>query len=292
MAGAKLKNMKFSEIFTKGTPVYSLEFFPPKKEEALPATYELVKRLSKLQPDFMTVTYGAGGNTQERTNDITGYINRETDIPAVSHLTCVGHSVSEIDRILDNLKSLGISHILALRGDPPQGEECFEAHPEGFSCARDLVRHIAKRGCFSIAVAGYPEGHPEAKSKQEELSYLKEKVEAGAEIVITQLFFDVNFYFDFVAAARAEGISVPIVPGLMPIRNVKQLERFTAMCGASIPEKVRKDLSLLCSEDDIKAYGVRLTIKLAQKLLEGGAPGIHLFTLNKSKQVEAVLKAL
>ncbi|MDC0357876.1 methylenetetrahydrofolate reductase [NAD(P)H] [Oligoflexia bacterium] len=285
--------MKFAEIFRAKNKVFSLEFFPPKKDENLPATFELIQDLKKLAPDFMTVTYGAGGGTRSRTKEITAFIANEMEVISVAHLTCVGHTVAELDEVLDDLKSLGINHILALRGDPLEGDEHFTPHPQGFACARDLVAHISKRGDFSIAVAGYPEGHPEAVSLDKDIAYLKEKVDAGAELIMTQLFFDAAKYFEFVNRARAIGISVPIVPGVMPIRTVKQVQRFTSMCGASIPSDIQDVLTRLQDDAEaVKAYGIEKAIELCTALLAGGAPGIHLFTLNKSHQVEKVMQAI
>jgi methylenetetrahydrofolate reductase (NADPH) len=285
--------MSFTSIYSGSTPVCSLEFFPPKKSESLPTALELMSRLSELKPGYMTVTYGAGGGTRELTGQMTSFIANELAIPSVAHLTCVGHSVAEIDQVLDSLYEQGIRYILALRGDPPVGQESFEAHPEGFSCARELISHIQARGGFSIGAAGYPEVHPEAESPGKDIEYLKTKVDAGAEVVLTQLFFDNAKYFDFVEKCRAVGIEVPIVPGILPIANVKQIERFTSMCGATIPEELHSDLEKIGDDNKaVKAFGVEYATRQCQELLEGGAPGVHLYTLNKSFQVEQVVAQL
>ena len=285
--------MQLQQLYQQNRKVISLEFFPPKQSEKLPATLDLVRHLGEFGPDFMTVTYGAGGSTRGLTSEITSYIVNQIGLPAMAHLTCVGHSVAEIDQVLDQFDSLGINNILALRGDPPKGQNSFTAHPQGFSCARDLVTHIAQRGKYGIAVAGYPEGHLEAESPEADITYLKQKVDAGAELILTQLFFDADMYSSFSERARHAGISVPIVPGIMPISNVKQLERFTRMCGASIPLDLHRALKRIESDQSaVKEFGIERAIDLCQKLLERDAPGVHLYTLNKSAQIEKIIEAI
>jgi len=285
--------MNFLEVYASKKPVFSFEFFPPRKSERLPDVLDRLREFRDLGPDFMTVTYGAGGSTRSLTREMTSFIARELKLPAVAHLTCVGHSVSEIDEILDNFCASGIKHILALRGDPPKGVKDFTPHPKGFHCARDLARHIKARGDFSISVAGYPETHPDAKSREDDISYLKEKVEVGGEVVITQLFFEPGVYLDFVRRAREAGIVAPIVPGIMPVSSVAQLRRITELCGASIPKGIEQDLTKLDNDSEgLIEYGVDQATKLSLALLEGGAPGIHFYTLNKSVQVEQVLTRL
>jgi methylenetetrahydrofolate reductase (NADPH) len=287
------RNRSFSNLFETSQPIVSFEFFPPKAEEDLPRVKETLRRYAALNPAFMTVTYGAGGGTRHLTRDLTVFIEKELRVPAVAHLTCVGHSLDEIDAILEEYEQHGVHHILALRGDPNNDEGVFKPHPEGFSCARDLVAHIHERGVFSLAVAGYPEGHPEATTRHDELQYLREKIEMGGEIILTQLFFDAEAYFSFVKDARDVGITAPIVPGIMPIGNVKQLKRFTSMCGATIPEAIIGKLEDIAEDKEaVQDFGVQMAVELCTELLRGGAPGLHFYTLNKSKQVERIYREL
>jgi methylenetetrahydrofolate reductase (NADPH) len=289
--------MKFSELFStardEGAKVLSFEFFPPKKKDTLSVTKALMEELLAYNPHCMTVTYGAGGGTRSFTRELVSYIHNQLQCPAVAHLTCVGHSAADIDTVLDELRAEGIENVLALRGDPPKGETRFTAHPEGFANAKELVAHIDKQNRFSLAVAGYPETHQDAESPAAEMAYLKQKVDAGAEVIITQLFFDADMYFRFVDSASAAGIDVPILPGIMPIGNVSQVQRFTGMCGASIPSSLGEKLeSLKETPDDVHQFGISYAVELSEKLLAGGAPGIHLYTLNKSSQVKEIAGAL
>ena len=287
----------FKDIFSKATleekKILSFEFFPPKKEELLSTTEALIFDLSKLNPAFMTVTYGAGGGTREYSKRLVSFITRNTDIPAVSHLTCVGHSKEEISFILKQLKAVGVNHILALRGDPPLDQTDFTPHPDGFTCARDLAKFISTEGDFSVSVAGYPEGHKDAESRAAELNYLLEKAQAPSECIITQIFFDPEIYFSFSREAKEAGINIPIIPGIMPVQSVSQLERFTSMCGSSIPEAMLADFRAIQDDNEkVIEYGTEYAIIQIRALSKGGAPGVHLYTLNKGAQVKKIVESL
>ena len=276
-----------SSLYGLGKAVYSVEFFPPKKISGLEKTKETISHFKSLPVDFMTVTYGAGGSTQGLTMELLSYIHKELNQKAVSHLTCVGQTIEQIDSVLSGLWDLGIRDVLALRGDSPVGD----SNPKiAFSCARDLISHIQATTDFSIFAAGYPEVHKEATSPKADIDYLKQKIDSGASAIFTQLFFDADIYFRFVDKCQKNNINVPIVPGIMPVRDYSQLERFTTLCGASIPEKLRADLSSIKDNfEQVIDYGTRHATDLCRQLLDGGAPGIHFYSLNHSHQVEDIL---
>ena len=274
-------------------PTVSFEFFPPKTPEAERRLYETVERLAPLAPTFVSVTYGAGGTTRRLTIDIVRRIKRESGLEAMAHLTCVGHTAAELGTILDELVASGIENVLALRGDPPRGETAFTPMPGGFAHGAELAAFIRSRWDVCIAGAAYPEKHIEASDAETDLGHLVAKVRAGAEVLITQLFFDPADYFAFVGRARAAGITVPIVPGIMPVTNVAQLERFTTMCGARIPASLR-DLLARAGDDElaVTSVGIAWAADMCRSLLDGGAPGLHFYTLNRSRSTQEVVALL
>ncbi len=285
--------MRITDILAVPEPCFSFEFFPPKTDDGTRALLETVAALRPLEPSFVSVTYGAGGSTRARTREVVSRIRKELSVEAMAHLTCVGATREELAQVLDGLRDEGIENVICLRGDPPRGETTFQPTPGGFAHADELTRFVRESWPFCCGVAGYPEGHPESPDRYTDLLHLKAKVDAGAHFVITQLFFDNTYYFEFVAQARRLGIGVPIVPGIMPITNAEQIERFTKTCGASIPERLRRELSQR-REDPQAALelGVAYATLQCADLLERGAPGIHFYTLNKSSATRAILAAL
>jgi methylenetetrahydrofolate reductase (NADPH) len=287
--------MRISELFQSGDePVFSFEFFPPKTDKGHRALLATIEELAPLRPGFVSVTYGAGGSTRDRTIDLVTRIKQTMGIEAMAHLTCVGASRSEIEAVLDKLEASGIENVIALRGDPPQGETDFVPHPDGLAHGSDLVGLIREQARpFCVAAAAYPEGHVESPDEQSDLEHLVEKVRAGTDVLITQLFFDNDFYFAFVDKARAAGIDVPIVAGIMPVTNVAQIERFTKMCGATIPRALADRLAPVREDSDaVERVGIEFAVEQCRGLIEGGAPGIHFYTLNKSGSTREILRAL
>jgi methylenetetrahydrofolate reductase (NADPH) len=286
--------MLIRSLFDGSQPVFSFELFPPKTEQGERALLKTVARLRELDPSFISVTYGAGGSTREKTIDIVSRIKHEFGIEAMAHLTCVGHGRDEIASILDRIQACGIENVLPLRGDPPQGESAFVRPENGFGQASELVDFIRERGYpFCLAGAAYPEGHVECRDLDLDLTHLMRKVQAGVDVLITQLFFDNTDYFAFMDRARKAGIGLPIVPGIMPITNVAQIERITRMCGSRIPDGLRERMHAV--EDDEEAVnqvGIEHSTQQCRELLAGGAPGIHFYTLNKSPATAAILAEL
>jgi methylenetetrahydrofolate reductase (NADPH) len=290
----RLENtMRICDCFRSGTPVFSFEFFPPKTDEGVRNLYATISELAPLRPSFVSVTYGAGGSTRDLTVDLVTRIKGEIGLEAMAHLTCVGHSAEELAHVLDRLRAAGIENVLALRGDPPRGETQFVRPENGFGYAQELVRFIRSRYDFCLGGAGYPEGHVEAPDRETDLVHLKEKAESGIDFIITQLFFDPEDYFRFVERARAIGISLPIVPGIMPVQNVNQVERFTTMCGASIPSALRAALEAVREDERaVITTGIDWATEQCRALLAGGAPGIHFYTLNRSLSTRMVFQNL
>jgi len=285
--------MKIRELFATGSPVISFEFFPPKTEKAEQQLGRALERLRELSPSFVSVTYGAGGSTRGKTVDLVGSIKRDLGIEAMAHLTCVGSSREEIGAVLARLADAGVENVLALRGDPPAGSESFVAPEGGFAYASELTAFLRENYQFCVGGACYPEGHVECRDLDRDLGNLLTKVRSGSEFLVTQLFFSAATYFEFVRRARGVGITVPIVPGIMPVTNVEQLERFTSMCGASIPPDLGVRLDQV--RDDpaaVRQVGVEHATAQCAELLRGGAPGIHFYTLNRSPSTRAIFENL
>lgn len=282
-----------AEKVESGEPFFSFEFFPPRSDEATDGLFETIGRLVALDPAFVSVTYGAGGGTRDRTIGIVERIIRDLGLEAMAHLTCVNHTREELHATLRRMVDAGVGNVLALRGDPPAGEERFEPTPGGLAHASELATLVSESYDLCVGGACYPEGHLEAPSLEADLDNLRLKVAAGATFLITQLFFDNERYFGFVERARAGGIDVPIIAGIMPITNVKQIKRFTRMCGASIPLTLLEQLELHADQPDAVAQlGAAYASVQCRDLLARGAPGIHFYTLNRSPAASAVVGAL
>ena len=285
--------MRIIDIIETHKPAFSLEFFPPKSDEETAQLFRTLKDVRRLNPAFVSVTYGAGGGTRDRTLQIVEQAKSKIGLESAAHLTCVGHSRTEIKEILDELIHSGIENVVALRGDPPKGEPHFAPKPDGFRYASELTAFIRKSYPLCIAVAGYPEGHTDSPNKETDWAHLEEKVKAGADLIITQLFFENAHFFDFERHMRGRGVSVPIIPGIMPITNFQQILRFTKMCGASIPQKVVDDLRAIQNEPElVQRYGIELATKQCTELLGHGVPGIHFYTLNKSRATQEIINRL
>ncbi|HXF00669.1 MAG TPA: methylenetetrahydrofolate reductase [NAD(P)H] [Solirubrobacterales bacterium] len=285
--------MRIDKLLAAEGPVFSFEFFPPRTPEGVETLFETVEALKPLGPSFVSVTYGAGGATREGTVEVATRIRREHGLEAMAHLSCVGETTQGLVEILDQLRDEGIENILALRGDPPRGETEFRRPEGGLDCAADLAAFISERYDFAIGGACFPEVHPEAPSLEADLAYLGTKVTSGASFLITQLFFDNRAYFEFVRAARATGIGVPIIPGVIPITSYAQIVRFCELCAASIPQPLAAAMEALEGNEVAEAeLGTAYAARQCEELLAGGAPGIHFYTLNRASATRAVLGAL
>jgi methylenetetrahydrofolate reductase (NADPH) len=285
--------MRINELLARQRPVFSVEFFPPKSDEGVKQLYDTVEALKPLEPDYVSVTYGAGGATRDGTVEAAERIKTEYGLEVMAHLSCVGETQEGLAGILDRFAAIGIENVLALRGDPPRGEIEFTPPADGLSSAADLTGFITERHDFAIGGACFPEVHPEAESLEGDLTYLKTKVDAGAKFLITQLFFDNRVYFGFVAAAREIGIDVPIIPGVIPIASFGQVSRICQLCDATIPPELAAAMDELGGDPDAEAlFGVAYAAQQCEELLAAGAPGIHFYALNRAPATRAVLAAL
>ena len=285
--------MRISEKLHTRRPFFSFEFFPPKDDAAERNLLATIDALKPLDPGFVSITYGAGGSTRTRTVDIAKRLRGDAGFDVMAHVTCGGSTVDELRELLTDLRRAGIENIMALRGDPPRGEAAYIVVDGGLRYASDLIAMLKAGFPFCVGGACYPEKHPEAASLDADLAALSAKVRAGAEFLVTQLFFDNARYFEFVERARSWGITVPILPGIMPITNYDQIDRFTKLCGATIPPSLRAELEARRGDANaIVDLGVAyMTLQVAD-LLARGAPGVHFYTLNRSPATRAVVSAL
>jgi len=287
--------MRLSRILENADqPLISCEFFPPKTDQGEANLWQCLTELQEIDPAYVSVTYGAGGTTQERTKRIVLGVKEKTGLSPVAHLTCVGSTTEQLAMLLDDYAQAGIENVLALRGDAPEGVAQFEAVAGGFSYATDLIDFVHHRGDFSIACATYPEGHPESLGGMaDDIRYLKMKQDNGAVCAVTQYFFDNDLFFRFRDAAFKAGVTMPLIPGMMPILNYEQIVRFSAMCGASIPKSIHEQMQPIQGDlNAVKNIGIELATKQCQELLRQGVAGLHFYTLNKSEATIAIAHAL
>ncbi|HEV7564139.1 MAG TPA: methylenetetrahydrofolate reductase [NAD(P)H] [Solirubrobacterales bacterium] len=285
--------MRIDEILASRGPSFSVEFFPPKSDEAKEQLFATAAALAPLEPDFVSVTYGAGGSTRQGTVEITRRLKEDYGLEAMAHLSCVGETTEGLARTIDQFQELGVDNVFALRGDPPRGETNFVQEEGGLGSAADLARFINAGWDFCLGGACFPEVHPEAPDLDTDLDYLKRKVESGVQYLVTQLFFDNQIYFDFVRAARAKGIDVPIIPGVIPVQSFAHTKRICDLCDASIPESLERGFAA-AGEDPEREFelGVAYAAQQCTELLMAGAPGIHFIALNRAPATRAVLGAL
>lgn len=281
-------------LFAGNRPLRSLEFFPPKDEAGVEVLRHAATVLKRIAPDFVSVTYGAGGSTRERTSLVSSMLKNELGFTVMPHLTCVGHSRAELNSLADRIYAEGFRNIMALRGDPPRGSTTFSSPPDGLNFANELVDLLKNRHQdFCLGVGGYPEKHPEAQSHDSDLDALQRKVDAGASFITTQLFFDNDVYFSFVERCRRRGISVPILPGIMPVLSLKQIQRFTAMCGASMPTRLLRRLQATDDNPEVvEMIGLDWALDQIRDLVAQGAPGYHLYIMNRARGALALAAGL
>ena len=285
--------MRLAELYSQPRLTLSVEFFPPKTEKGEENLFSEIELIKRINPAFCSVTYGAGGSTREKTVDLVDTIRSGCGLEVMCHLTVVGQSKVDARAVLIKLKAFGIENILALGGDPPQGMTDWQPHPDGFHHAIELVREAVAMQSFSVAVAGFPEVHPRALSREADLRFLKEKVDAGADAIITQLFFDNQDFYRFSDDLRKLGVTVPIIPGVLPLQSAPQVRRFTSLCCSKIPPELERQLVKVENDDDAAvALGIDYATRQCEELINFGVPGLHFYTLNKSHSVLAIHKNL
>jgi methylenetetrahydrofolate reductase (NADPH) len=287
--------VRIPELYARAEPTISFELFPPKTDAAEEVLFnETLPALKRLGPSFISVTYGAGGSTRTRTLAIAARIRAGLGVESMAHLTCVGSTREDLAAVLDEARALGIENILALRGDPPKGEAGFRPVPGGFGHAVDLVRFVRDRGGFAVGAAGYPEGHVECPDRRLDWDRTAAKVEHGAQFLITQLFYETHDFFEFSHYLRhRRGVTVPIVPGVLPFLSAEQVRRFTALCGARLPPDLRRRLDAHQDDDEsVRRLGVEVCTDLCRRLLDHGVPGLHLYCLNRAASCSEILHNL
>ena len=285
--------MRICDQFNPHRPILSFEFFPPKDDIGFWDLYRTIEALKPLAPAYVSVTYGSGGSTRRKTLDLVTRIKSDIGLEGMAHLTCVGANRAQIASLLDDLKQHGVENILALRGDPPEGQTSYTPEPDGFSYAGELIEFIRSRADMCVAAACYPETHPEAPGAQADLDHLKRKVDAGVDFLITQLFFDNRDFLEFRERAEQAGIDVPLVAGIMPVLSLKQIKRFTGMCGAKIPAELLSRIEGV--EDDpeaVRHIGMYHATQQCIELIEQGVAGIHFYTLNRSTATRAIYQLI
>ncbi|MBN2569192.1 MAG: methylenetetrahydrofolate reductase [NAD(P)H] [Deltaproteobacteria bacterium] len=285
--------MKISDLYSTNKLMLSFEVFPPARDGNIRDLLTVVDQLSCLQPDFISVTYGAGGSTQDMSLEIASGIKNDIGLEVLAHLTCVKATKDDIVAILDEFKKENIKNILALRGDPPEGEQVFQKTAGGFGYANELVEFIKANYNVSIGVAGYPEKHVEAPDLAADIENLRRKVDAGADFVITQLFFNNDDFYRFRDMAHKKGVDIPIIPGIFPIFNYKQITKIASLCGANIPNQLHDKLAgVIGKSDEVAKYGLEYAIHQSQDLLDSGIDGLHFYSMNKSRHVTKIVRDL
>ncbi len=285
--------MKITKIFKQQKRTFSFEFYPPRDEISALDFGINIGQLIKLDPSFVTVTYGAGGSTQERTFAIVDYLQNKIGLTCMAHYTCVNASREKVKKDIEYLRSIGIKNLMLLRGDPPKGKSIFEHNKDGFNHASDLISFVKKIDDFCIGAATYPEKHLEAPSIEEDLNNLKIKINSGADFLVTQLFFSNDRYFDFIRLTREHGINCRVIPGIIPITNYKQIKMFAQMTGATIPEDIIQAIEpYQDNPEKIYQIGLDFAIRQCRDLLDKGAPGLHFYTLNKSRAAVEIFESI
>ena len=284
--------MKIGDIIKSRGSSLSFEFFPPRDAVAEARLFQSITTLESCKPDFVSVTYGAGGGTLRNTRKVILRLKEETSLTPMPHLTCVDQSHKDLDNILKDYKIHGVENVLALRGDPPRGSDKFVAHPDGFCYAVDLVKLVVMVGGYSIGVAVYPEGHTEAPDLETDMYYTKQKIDAGADFAITQMFFDNRFFYEFVERALKAGISIPIIPGIMPVTDIEKIKKFSKMSGATLPKHLVSSMEEAASPEEARKMGVEFATKQCEDLSQNGVNYFHFYTLNQSRPVIEIVNNL